>query len=152
MVQQWSFLPSTTLSQDESFIWKEASQLYNRSRVVNLKFMVMENLVPNNEETQEAHVKGEDCHVDQVHCSLLQEDYRSNQNDYTSDGQAPEIPPPTSDWLEETLIDMYLSGYRNLEPAGAAELEKDDDHKQKDDEEEGDYTCPFTWHFLSQRY
>ncbi|KAL8140823.1 LOW QUALITY PROTEIN: hypothetical protein V2J09_006844 [Rumex salicifolius] len=149
---------STTLFQDESFIWDEASQLYYHPRsgfyhdpnagwyyssidglyytYEDGKYVLLDTnkgcqseihgsgeLSGNNEETQEEHDEGEDCHVDNDQCSLIQEDDRSNQNDYTSDGQAIEIPPPTSDWLEETLIDMYLS-------------EKDDDHKQKDDEEE----------------
>ncbi|KAK8655918.1 hypothetical protein V6N13_108482 [Hibiscus sabdariffa] len=49
--------------------------------------------------------------------------------------QVSEHPPPPSEWLEDTLIDLYLSGYNNIAVNSAADanttLETDDSEKLK---------------------
>ncbi|CAB4280743.1 unnamed protein product [Prunus armeniaca] len=46
----------------------------------------------------------------------------SGTTECCSSSDVPENPPPTSEWLEDTLIDLYLSGYSNLEANAADDM------------------------------
>ncbi|GAB4845709.1 hypothetical protein Ancab_039112 [Ancistrocladus abbreviatus] len=67
---------------------------------------------PKNPRVDESYIQ--ECSQDNAHSPSLQEN--ENQPDHMgpphcSNNEAPENPPPTSEWLEDTLIDLYLSGY-----------------------------------------
>ncbi|GAB2269798.1 hypothetical protein Dimus_004716 [Dionaea muscipula] len=46
--------------------------------------------------------------------------------------EAPENPPPTSEWLEDTLIDLYLSGYPHAAPSAADNVKLDLETEEED--------------------
>ncbi|KAJ4960352.1 hypothetical protein NE237_020262 [Protea cynaroides] len=55
--------------------------------------------------------KGEESKADQ--CTGMVSDEHIQGQMECIDSSGPENPPPTSEWLEETLIDLYLMGYPN---------------------------------------
>ncbi|XP_042502393.1 RNA-binding protein 5 isoform X2 [Macadamia integrifolia] len=55
--------------------------------------------------------KGEESKADQCR-EMVPDEYIQGQMEYVN-SSGPENPPPTSEWLEETLIDLYLTGYPN---------------------------------------
>ncbi|KAM1322511.1 hypothetical protein ACFX2I_015290 [Malus domestica] len=46
----------------------------------------------------------------------------AGDTDCRSSSDVPGIPPPASEWLEDTLIDLFLTGYSNLKPNAADDM------------------------------
>lgn len=58
---------------------------------------------------------GDESEIDANQCEGIGKDKPNSGNMECRRSHSPENPPPPSEWLEDTLIDLYLSGYSNKE-------------------------------------
>ncbi|PON96696.1 G-patch domain containing protein [Trema orientale] len=90
-----------------NYVLLHSSDTNDKSEMCQNEVAVDENSVQ--DEACVKHV----CNDDNENSSFLHGDESNPGNTDCGSSHSPENPPPPSEWLEDTLIDLYLSGYSN---------------------------------------